>query len=167
MIIEQNTCAKISGEIISGVISGVIPFKCERPALLPVRANPTDAGLDLRTKELTKLVNLERTLVKTGVRCKIPKGYVGLLVPRSSLSKNSIKMTNSVGIIDSDYRGEIMASLMYDGGNAEISIPALERIVQLVIVPCNLAIAEESLETEEEWNDTERGTGGFGSSGLN
>jgi dUTP pyrophosphatase len=93
---------------------------------------------------------------------------VGLLFPRSSLSKQGITMTNSVGVIDSDYRGEIMASLMFNGvpGNCnEIDIPAGERIVQLVVVPIVIPLLEVNSWSDEEWNDTQRGTGGFGSTG--
>ncbi len=77
-------------------------------------------------------------------------------------------MTNSVGVIDSDYRGEIMASLMFNGvpGNlSETDLPAGERIVQLVVVPILLPELEVGDWSDDEWNDTQRGTGGFGSTG--
>ena len=84
--------------------------KAERPGLMPRRANSTDAGLDLKAKEDYLLLPFQRVLVGTGVSVKIPVGHFGMLVPRSSLSKNNIILTNSVGIIDADYRGEIMAT---------------------------------------------------------
>lgn len=139
----------------------------------PVRAHATDAGADLISTEDVELLAGIRYLVKTGVSVKIPNGYVGLLVPRSSLSKRNILMTNSIGIIDSDYRGEIMASLLYRGVRSDdfvargevdkIRIDAGERIVQLLIVPIVLA---EFIPFEGEWDDTERGSGGFGSTGT-
>ena len=143
-------------------------IKLDHPACMPTRSNPTDAGLDLRSKTTTTLQMGKRTLVGTGVSVKIPLNNVGLLFPRSSLSKQGVTMTNSVGVIDSDYRGEIMASLMFNGvpGNCnEIEIPAGERIVQLVIVPIVIPMLEVNNWSNEEWNDTQRGTGGFGSTG--
>lgn len=143
-------------------------IKLEHPACMPTRSNPTDAGLDLRCKQTITMQMGKRTLVPTGVSVKIPVNHVGLLFPRSSLSKQGITMTNSVGVIDSDYRGEIMASLMFNGvpGNlSEIDIPAGERIVQLVVVPILLPELEVGNWSDDEWNDTQRGTGGFGSTG--
>ena len=145
-------------------------IKLEHPACMPVRANPTDAGLDLRAKRTYDLPINKRVLVGTGVQVKIPIGYVGLLYPRSSLSKYGITMTNSVGVIDSDYRGEIMASLMFHGieGNCiSYEIPAGERIVQLVVTPIVLPELEVVDWTENYWNDTKRGIAGFGSTGRN
>lgn len=144
--------------------------KLEHPACMPTRANPTDAGLDLRTKQTVVLRAGIRTLVPTGVSVKIPRGYVGLLFPRSSLSKSGIVMTNSVGVIDSDYRGEILASLQFNGlpdNHSEIEVPAGERIVQLVVVPILSVIPEVDDYSDEEWFDTKRGAGGFGSTGRN
>lgn len=129
----------------------------------PSRSNPTDAGLDLRTYEHAVLQKGVRTLVRTGTHFKIPPGFMGLLVPRSSLSKNWITMTNSVGIIDSDYRGEVMASLQYNGPSDRYIIPKGERVVQLVVVP--IVIPELMEVSDTNWNDTVRGTGGFGSTG--
>jgi dUTP pyrophosphatase len=79
-------------------------------------------------------------------------------------------MTNSVGVIDSDYRGEVLASLMFNGapGNCnEIDLPGGERIVQLLVVPIILPQLTVVDWSDEEWNDTQRGTGGFGSTGKN
>lgn len=135
---------------------------------MPTRSNPTDAGLDLRAKMTYTLQMGQRTLVGTGVSVKIPVNHVGLLFPRSSLSKQGVTMTNSVGVIDSDYRGEIMASLIFNGvpGNcSELDIVAGERIVQLVIVPILLVTPLVEDWSDEVWNDTQRGTGGFGSTG--
>jgi dUTP pyrophosphatase len=109
-----------------------------------------------------------RVLIGTGVCVKIPRGYVGMLIPRSSLSKSGIIMTNSVGVIDSDYRGEIMASLMYTGGlEFNPVIYQGDRIVQLVVLPILLVTPDVGDSTDEEWMDTQRGTGGFGSTGKN
>lgn len=140
--------------------------KVEDPALTPTKATEGSAGFDLRAKKETILPNCQRVLVGTGVRARIPEDHVGLLFPRSSLSKQDIIMTNSVGVIDSDYRGEIMASLMYRGELMTWVIPKHERIVQLVIVPVPYFVAKvDQSSTEEQWNNTARGTGGFGSTG--
>lgn len=143
--------------------------KAERPGLMPRRANSTDAGLDLKAKEEYLLLPFQRVLVGTGVSVKIPVGHFGMLVPRSSLSKNNIILTNSVGIIDADYRGEIIASLMFIPNmiHDHKHIDKDERIVQLVIVPCVLMDAREWGGTDYDWFDTERGSGGFGSTGKN
>ena len=142
-----------------------LQVRLQRPEVLPNRAFPTDAGLDLRSKVEVILCKGERTLVGTGVQVRIPEGYVGLLLPRSSLSKKYILMTNSCGVIDSQYRGEIMASLLYHGETDWCIINKDERIVQLLIVPIALPSLEVVSETDALWNDTSRGTGGFGSTG--
>ena len=142
-----------------------LEVRLERSDLEPTRANPTDAGLDLRSKFDVFLELGKRTLVGTGVQVKIPPGYVGFLIPRSSLSKRGIVMTNSIGVIDSDYRGEIMASLMYTGHEGPQVIASGERIVQLVIVPSALPEVLVRYQDDEDWNDTARGVGGFGSTG--
>lgn len=155
-----------------------IEFKIlDERASLPVRAHPTDAGLDLASLNDVNLNLMERSLVKTGLSVRIPTGYVGLLVPRSSLSKKNIMLTNSCGIIDADYRGELLISLMYvnkdDTTDFDKSInyvphqhiSAGERIAQLLIVP--IALPEPLVYTGsyEDWNNTQRGAGGFGSTG--
>lgn len=141
--------------------------KCERPELLPFRANPTDAGLDLKSKQLVRLQANSRTMVGTGVSVRIPPGSVGLLFARSSLSKKGIILANGVGVIDSDYRGEIMAPLIYipidkDHGVYQ-EINRDERIVQLVIMP--ISLPKPVQYTGKDWVDTARGEGGFGSTG--
>lgn len=136
--------------------------KLHNDACEPKRAHPSDAGADLVARHAVWLDRHKRTLVPTGVFVEIPVGYVGLLVPRSSLSKNSIIMTNSVGIIDSDYRGEIMASLMYIGDNEHgYTIVTGDRIVQLIMVPIWLP----KFNIVDELSETSRGHGGFGSTG--
>ena len=146
-------------------------IKTSDPKLYPTRANPTDAGLDLCAAETSYIQAHRRKLVGTGVSVKIPPGFVGFLVPRSSLSKQGLILTNSVGVIDSDYRGEIMASLMYIPNHVDHEvvtwqkIEQYQRIVQLVILPIALPIIQEWEGTDEEWIDTNRGVGGFGSTG--
>ncbi len=136
---------------------------------IPTRAHPTDAGLDLKAKDCHFIGLHERVLIKTGVYVRIPKGYVGMLVPRSSLSKKNLILSNSVGIIDSDYRGELLVSLTFIGSRDRdcfgVDIEEGERIAQLLIVPIVLPEVNVVLEDIGEWNSTTRGTGGFGSTG--
>jgi dUTP pyrophosphatase len=139
-----------------------INVKLSDPKYIPVRAHSSDAGADLLATVRTWLPKGERTLVPTGVAVSIPVGYVGLLIPRSSLSKKEIIMSNSVGVIDSDYRGEIMAALTYIGNDSDgIMLNAGERIVQLLIMPIILPKFIEVNNLDE----TARGEGGFGSTG--
>lgn len=139
-----------------------INVKVESPEFLPRRAHESDAGADLVCKEHIWLQRGERVLVKTGVSVEIPVGHVGLIFPRSSLSKFNVIMTNSVGVIDSDYRGEIMASLMYVGTEyAGHNFNRGDRIVQLVVMP----IVLPTFHVVDELSNTDRGTGGFGSTG--
>lgn len=139
----------------------IIDMKCEG-GCDPVRAHPSDAGADLVSKNEYVLPVGIRCLVPTGVKVAIPQGFVGLLFPRSSLSKIGITMTNSVGVIDSDYRGEIMASLIYHGSTAYSMIQEKARIVQLVVVPIILP----KFNKVDNLDETARGTGGFGSTGV-
>lgn len=142
-----------------------LQVRLTRSELEPTRANPTDAGLDLRSSETVYLEPGKRILVHTGVQVKIPPNHVGFLIPRSSLSKRNIGMTNSIGVIDADYRGEIMASLVYWGLEADCVIEKNERFVQLVIVPVALPDVLVRYQDDETWNDSTRGIGGFGSTG--
>lgn len=154
-------------------IDCIVDYRVIEETLSPTRAHEDDAGLDLRAKRDYDLYVDERTLVDTGVQVRIPRGYVGLLFPRSSLSKKGIEMTNSVGVIDSSYRGNILASLKFRRNCKEHlslnkqQIIKGERIVQLVIVPILLPVLNNCTnELDEVWNDTTRGHGGFGSTGT-
>lgn len=139
-----------------------INIKLTSEDCMPRRANPSDAGADLVCSEDVIMLPGVRTLVKTGVHVEIPWGFVGLLIPRSSLSKEGITMTNSVGVIDSDYRGELMASLMYNGNFENKFLAKGTRIVQLVVVPIILP----EFKVVESLSSTARGEGGFGSTGV-
>lgn len=142
-----------------------LKVKLDDIKLLPVRAHYDDAGLDLRAKEDYLLSPMVRTLIDTGVSVEIPLFHVGLLISRSSLSKSNIIMTNSVGVIDSSYRGNLMVSLMYLGDKNNLfdhkHISKHERIAQLLVVP----IALPAIEVVNSWNTTSRGVNGFGSTG--
>lgn len=128
---------------------------------MPVRAHTHDAGADLRASEGAFIGSRQFAKVSTGVRVSIPEGCVGLLAARSSLCWRGLLMANGVGIIDSGFTGEIKVPL-YNAGNTPSNVLAGERIAQLVILPCELPTFRRVDELEE----TERGEGGFGSTGV-
>lgn len=130
------------------------------PKLMPQRQHATDAGADLKSAEDCEIYPGEQKMVDTGVAVKVPPGYVGYVFNRSSQGKAGISIPHSVGVIDSDYRGNIKVILKNNGEDPYIIKRGETRIAQLVISPVMLA------EFVDAWNDTERGTGGFGSTGT-
>ena len=139
-----------------------LPVRLTHPhAELPTRAHPTDAGLDLYAAETTHVAPRVVTLVPTGIAVAIPEGHVGILAARSSLAaKKSMTLANGVGVIDSDYRGEIKVPIIPLDGCHNL-IQAGQKIAQLIIMP----IALPTVEVVAELPDSERGHGGFGSTG--
>ena len=137
--------------------------KLDPRAKIPTYGTNYSAGADLRAlidNPITIMPN-ESVLVHTGVAVSIPIGYVGLVYARSGIScKRGLAPSNKVGVIDADYRGEIMVSL-HNHGTTEQTIEPYERIAQMVITPF---IHCEYAETDN-LDDTERWSGGFGSTG--
>jgi dUTP pyrophosphatase len=127
-------------------------------AHLPQRAHPTDAGADLRALEAHEIYPGEQKLVDTGVAIKIPRGFAGFIFNRSSQGKKGITIPHSVGVIDSDYRGNLKV-LLKNIGEDPYTIEPGDRIAQLVVQRVELPTFRDA------WNDTQRGTGGFGSTG--
>ena len=128
-------------------------------AKLPTKAHPTDAGYDLyaASSYIDKNLNI---VFGTGVAVEIPDGYVGLVFPRSSISNTAIMLRNAVGVIDSGYRGEITAKFARVTGAFE-TYRVGDRIAQLIIMP----YPEITFEEVDELSDSDRGEGGYGSSG--
>jgi dUTP pyrophosphatase len=127
----------------------------------PEYATPGSAGLDLRAFESGVLAPLERKLVRTGIRIALPEGFEAQIRPRSGLAvKHGISMVNSPGTIDSDYRGEIHV-LLVNLGAETYTFVAGERIAQMVIAP----VIQADFEVKAELATTDRGEGGFGSTG--
>lgn len=128
----------------------------------PKYAHAGDAGLDLRITESVTLEPMQKQTVGCGIAFEIPSGCVGLVFPRSGLaSKKGIALANSVGVIDSGYRGEVCATLL-NQSTETVTLDKGTRVCQLVVmpyVPC-------SLVPVDELSDTERGTDGFGSTGI-
>ena len=139
-----------------------LPARFTHPhAELPTRAHPTDAGLDLAASETTHIAPGVVTLVPTGIAVAIPDGYFGLLAARSSLAaKKAMTLANGVGVIDSDYRGEIKVPVIPLDGCHNL-IQAGQKIAQLIILP----IALPTVEVVADLDETTRNTGSFGSTG--
>jgi dUTP pyrophosphatase len=133
-------------------------------AQLPKRAHPTDAGADLFAWfEDDSILGCdiypnEQKLIDTGIAVKISRGFAGFIYNRSSQGKKGIVIPHSVGVIDTDYRGTIKVLLKNISENP-YKIERGDRIAQLVIQPVEL------VDFKDIWNDTSRGTGGFGSTG--
>lgn len=152
--------------------------KLHKDAVIPKYAQDGDAGLDLTATSI-EYDDHGNAVYGTGLAIETPKDYVGYIFPRSSISKKTLALTNSVGVIDSNYRGEIMIKFKPDmkcfGINPD-NLQTLEqsewveikdydigdRIGQLIIMP----IPKVEFEEVEELSDTNRGTGGFGSTGV-
>ncbi len=128
-------------------------------AQLPYRAHPTDAGADLMSNEDLEIYPNEQKLVDTGIAIKIPQGFAGFVYNRSSQGKKGITIPHSVGVIDSGYRDTIKV-LLKNIGDDPYKITAGDRIAQLVIQKVEL------VGFKDIWNDSTRGTGGFGSTGT-
>jgi dUTP pyrophosphatase len=130
-------------------------------AVIPAYSNPGDAGLDLvatyvKVEDHNQYGYFE---YGTGIALEIPEGYVGLVFPRSSISKTGMILSNSVGVIDSSYRGEIKFRFKYISGTASYEVG--DRVGQLIIIPYPTVEFEEVDNLE----NTQRGSDGFGSTG--
>ena len=141
-----------------------VPIKrLDKTLDMPAYAYVGDAGLDLRAAEDAVLKPFERKMVSCGIAIAIPQGYAGFVMPRSGLAaKHGISIVNAPGLIDSNYRGEIKAILINLDAQNDFEIAHGDRIAQLVI----MAVPPVVLEEAEELDDTVRGAGGFGSSGV-
>ena len=131
-------------------------------ATLPTRACPGDAGLDLYALEAGVIAPGERAWFRTGIAVENPDGEAGLVLPRSGLAaRHGIALVNAPGLIDSGYRGEIRVLLLNTDPSAPFEIGSGDRIAQLLLVKVQTPAVEEV----EELAVSERGAGGFGSSG--
>jgi len=131
-------------------------------ALLPTYAHDDDAGADLATTEDVRLYPGERAVVGTGIAVAIPDGYAGFVYPRSGLAaRNGLTMVNSPGVIDAGYRGEIKVCLINTDQRSPIHLKRGDKIAQMVIQ----AVAHVRYDCVEELPQSDRGAGGYGSSG--
>ncbi len=142
-----------------------IKIKLEKGVSLPKYQTEGAAAADLSAnlKEPLTIKSGEWQLVPTGVSMSIPKGYVGILASRSGLAlKKGVHLTNGIGVIDSDYRGEIGVNLM-NSSKEDFTVSPGERIAQIMFIP----VAAASFLPVTSLDETERGEGGFGSTGQN
>jgi dUTP pyrophosphatase len=140
-----------------------LPFRRLSPdAVLPQYAHPGDAALDLSSVVDVDIGPGERAMVPTGLAVAIPEGHAGLVLPRSGLaSKRGLTLANAPGLIDSGYRGEVTCAVVNLDRSESVSIRKGDRIAQLLIVPVSAAAPE----WVDELPASERGEGGFGSTG--
>jgi dUTP pyrophosphatase len=132
-------------------------------ARLPVRAHDDDAGYDLYALEAARLEPGARAKVRTGIAIELPEGHAGLVLPRSGLAaRHGIALVNAPGLIDAGYRGELQILLLNTDRDAPFEIEAGDRVAQLVIV----AVAAPEVVEVDALAATQRGEGGFGSSGA-
>ena len=132
-------------------------------AALPARAYEGDAGLDLTSCERVVLEPGARALVPTGVAVAIPEGHAGLVVPRSGLAaEHGLSIVNAPGLIDAGYRGELLVILHNTDRDRAFTVEPGMRIAQLVVI----AVASPAVRVLDVLSETERGEGGFGSSGA-
>ena len=135
--------------------------KLHPDAILPSYGSADAAGADLCSIEEVTLAPGETKLIHTGLAMAIPQGYGGFIFARSGLAtKRGLAPANKVGVIDADYRGEIMVALYNQSGTAQ-TVEQGERVAQLVLLPCPQA----QFNLCEDLSDTDRGAGGFGSTG--
>lgn len=141
-----------------------IELKILNEKCIPEYATPGSAGVDLKAASLEKgtwLLPGRQELIGTGISIHMKDtGFAGMIIPRSGMGKKGVVLGNLVGLIDSDYQGEIMV-LLWNRGNEVVKIDHMDRIAQLVIVP----IVQAQFEIVEHFEQSQRGTGGFGSTG--
>lgn len=140
--------------------------KLNPDAIIPSYAKPGDAGMDLTAVSYEYDYKHENHIYGTGLAIEIPEGYVGLIFPRSSNRKTTAYMTNHVGVIDSGYRGEIFITYKNrdDDRQKMNTVPYVigSKVAQLIIMP----YPQINLVEVDELSETERGTGGHGSTGV-
>jgi len=134
--------------------------KLSENAVIPTYAKDGDAGMDLVATRIISNTTFDVSY-GTDLVMEIPNGFVGLVFPRSSIRKYELILSNSVGVIDSGYRGELQATFKKENGLDSLAYKVGDRIAQIMIIPY------PPIEFDEvaELSDTERGDGGFGSTG--
>lgn len=142
----------------------IIPLQqLDKDLPVPSNAYVGDGAVDLRSTKDLVLAPFERALVPTGIAIELPVGYAALVVPRSGLAlKHGITLVNAPGLIDSNYRGEIGAIVANMDAREPFEIKRGDRIAQLMIV----AVEQPAFEVVDGLSETDRGAGGFGSSGV-
>lgn len=136
--------------------------KISNKAIIPTYGSKNAAGMDMYSIDTVTIEPGQTVMVHTGICMEIPDGYYGALYPRSGLAtKRGLRLANCVGVIDSDYRGEVIAAL-YNDSAAPQKIREGDRIAQLIINPY---VRPDTLNEVDDLSDTDRGAGGFGHTG--
>ena len=137
--------------------------KLNENATVPTYGTEYSAGADLYNLNEAVTIPAHKTvLIHTGLSVEIPEGYAGLIYARSGLaSKRGLAPANKVGVVDADYRGEVMVAL-HNHSDIDATVDAGERVAQLVVTP----FLKVEYQLAEELSDTVRGAGGFGSTGI-
>jgi dUTP pyrophosphatase len=148
--------------VVDGAALALEVRRLHPSAVVPRRAHDGDAGLDLHAVEAVVLAPGERASVGTGLAVAIPRGQAGLVLPRSGLAlRSGIALVNAPGLIDAGYRGELRVLLLNTDREVPCEIAVGDRVAQLVLVRVELPATVEV----DELPGSERGEGGFGSSG--
>ena len=134
--------------------------KLSTDAVIPTYAKDGDAGMDLVATRIISNTTFDVSY-GTDLAMEIPNGFVGLVFPRSSIRKYELVLSNSVGVIDSGYRGELQATFKKENGLDSLAYKVGDRIAQIMIIPH----PPIEFDAVDELSDTERGEGGFGSTG--
>jgi dUTP pyrophosphatase len=134
--------------------------KVHADAVIPKYAKESDAGLDLVATSIISNTTFQITY-GLGIALEIPDGFVGLVFPRSSIRNTELTLSNSVGVIDSGYRGELQATFNKSNGLDSVSYKVGDRVCQIMIIPHPII---ELIEVDE-LSESARGAGGFGSTG--
>ena len=134
--------------------------RLQENATIPFYAKESDAGMDLVATSIKENTTFQITY-GLGIALEIPDGFVGLIFPRSSIRNTELILSNSVGVVDAGYRGELQATFNKSNGLDSLAYKVGDRVCQLIIVPHPIVEWTEV----NELNNTERGAGGFGSTG--
>jgi len=168
-VISWNSSYQIIPEAITSLPSNIKPYagprlrvkKLDPEAIIPTKANRTDAGYDLYALEDIEVPAINHKLIKTGISIAIPVGYVGLIWPRSGLAyKNGIDVF--AGVIDAGYRGDVGVILYNSRVNDHYQVKKGDRIAQILFQK----VKTFDLVEVDDLDDSQRGQGGFGSSGV-
>lgn len=145
----------------------MLKFTKVRNVKSPIRAHRTDAGIDFFVPDDYELIQLkpnEDALIDSGIKVIVPEGYALIFKEKSGVAVNK-KLTVGAAVVDSDYRGVVHFHL-FNNGTDLVSIKPGDKIIQGLVVPVSLCEVEEVSNEEYNKNDTERGSGGFGSTGV-
>lgn len=163
LINVESMAGKLATRDPLAYLKPVLQVFLDSPRAMPLRAYQTDAGADLFSSVKEMIYPGEMVTVDTGMSVAIPVGYVGLVCSRSGQGKIRVSLSNSIGVIDSTYRGNIKVMLLNEGDEPYEINPYATKIAQLMVMPIILPYFKGFTGSKEEWENTDRGTNGFGS----